>query len=183
MKPYYQHLYVKGLAMHEALELKINELIDNGEEHKVQWGKLLETFSGLELNRIVICLESLTPSQLDSISDGIQRARDRANYRSLEAVKANLLKQGIKISDFLSHLGIQLDENTVSRLDKPTAESRPRGNRLSANGKKLLEELLLSGKYSASKAVEKVFLQTGEKCTAATAYATRAKLRKEGKMT
>lgn len=168
--------------MHESLEVKIHELIEDGEEHRVQWGKLLESFSGLELKRIVIALESLNPNQLDSISDGITRARERAKYKSIESIKATLIKEGIKVSDFLSHLGVSLSGDMVAKVDKPTREKPRTNNRLSKEGKKALDELLISGQYSASKACEKLFAMTGESANPATAYAARARLRKEGKM-
>lgn len=86
------------------------------------------------------------------------------------------------MSDFLNHLGIKVEGDIVAKLDKPTAERAGKGNRLSENGKKTLEDILISGKYSASKAVDKLFALTGERASSATAYSMRSRLRKEGRM-
>lgn len=168
--------------MHQALEVKIHDLIEEGDEHKVQWGKLLETFSGLDLNRIVLALESLNPNQLDSISDGIGKARDKARTRSLESIRASILKEGVQISEFLEHLGVSVTDDIAKKIDRPKVAKNQTRRQLTPEGKKVLEDILISGKYSANQAVAKLLSQTGETASSATAYALKAKLKKAGKI-
>ncbi|GAL23030.1 hypothetical protein JCM19235_1331 [Vibrio maritimus] len=89
---------------HEAKMLKINDLIDNGEEHKIKWNELLAPFASLSEDRMIHALSLLTPSQLASIQDATSKSIEAAKERQYESIKLRMLSDGIDAEDFVKYL-------------------------------------------------------------------------------
>lgn len=161
--------------MHEALEIKIHELIEEGEEHKVQWGKLLETFAGINISQIVHALTTLNPNQLSSIKDGIEKAENESKQQSLKSMKHKMIELGITPEDFAIHLGLIIPEGYSSKKKQEKKSGYKRSN---PEAKAYAEEILRGPtKYSVIEINDKLKIKFGEELAHSTIYALKKKVK------
>lgn len=90
--------------MHEAKALRIESLIEDGDGHKIKWGEMLQEFTSLDLPRMLIAAEKLSPSRLDSLIDVCNRAKGESKKRAFKSIELKMLELNIDPKEFTDYM-------------------------------------------------------------------------------
>lgn len=90
--------------MHEARDIRDSELIDSGNGHQVKWNEYWKEFSQLPVDRMVMALERLNPSENASIIEALHRAKAKSKQRSLEHAHTEIIRLGLSEQEVIEYL-------------------------------------------------------------------------------